>query len=91
MFRRISEVLHSSLDGLWQLRAKHTLAGIAVPGTPWEVWRRSGDTWLLVVEAPTVATLAAAMTRAAAPTHDTKCDCDACAADNMLSGDPEAA
>jgi hypothetical protein len=61
MFRRVSERLHESMDGRWQLRAEHTLAGIVVPTSPWSLWEKRGDAFVQVVSAPTMAMLADAV------------------------------
>lgn len=66
MFRQLSERLHESLDGRWQLRAESTLAGSVVPASPWELWEKRGDDFVKVVSAPTMAMLATAVRNATA-------------------------
>jgi hypothetical protein len=65
MFRQLSERLHESLDGRFQLRADNTLAGVVVPFSSWSVWMKQADgSFKQVCSAPTVALLAQAVKRA---------------------------
>lgn len=65
MFVRLSERLHESVDGRWQLRADATLAGIVVPLSSWSVWMKKPDgSFVQICSAPTVALLARAVHRA---------------------------
>lgn len=64
MFIRLSEKVHESIDGRWQLRADNVLAGVVVPLSPWSLWQKRGDVYVKVVSAQTIGMLAKAVRNA---------------------------